>query len=86
MSQNETDFSGQSRTQSAMLENIMVIKCPIPRCPGEALLGNDYQRLLERAEAGTLHCMCGTCRHGWIAADQEALAKNLRNLVAKVSA
>jgi hypothetical protein len=64
----------------------MCIECP--NCKGLPVQGNNYQMLLELAEAGKLKCMCGTCGHSWtpIPADQEIIASNIRKLMAEVQA
>jgi len=61
----------------------MWIDCP--NCNGRPVIGNDYDRLLELAEAGTLTCTCGTCGYSWKPADQQTLAASIRKAKADTS-
>lgn len=58
------------------------MKCP--KCGDLPSQGNDYPKLIELAEAGTLVCGCAKCGYTWTPdeAESKAIATNLRAKVA----
>jgi len=64
----------------------MAIKCPT--CGGDPPQGSNYQKILDRVEAGDFEAYCGTCRDSWkpSPAEQKLIATNLRRMMAIASA